>query len=57
MGVLAKVLGRLRRRPVDPERALARAQADAHRRAMRERSRGGPFGSGGGLGDAGGVGM
>jgi hypothetical protein len=53
MGMIAKVLGRLRRRPVDPERALARAQADAHRRAIREQGRGGPFGSGGGIGDVG----
>jgi hypothetical protein len=53
MGLLANLRSRLRRRPVDLERALARAQADARRRAVREDLKtrgligGGDFGDGG----------
>ena len=53
MGLLGNLRSRLRRRPVDPERALARAQAEARRRTLREHgighggSGGGDFGDGG----------
>ena len=38
MRLLAPLRAHLRRRPVDPEQALRRAQADAQRRAARERA-------------------
>ena len=53
MGLLRRLRGRLRRRPVDPERALARAQAEARREAVREQHRGSA--SGGGDFDGGGI--
>ncbi len=53
MALLRKLRLLLRRRPVQPERAVRRAQAEAHGRAMRERSN--PPGGlgGGGIGDGG----
>ena len=53
MQMLEKLRARLQRRPVDPERAMRRAEADARRRAVREQY-GGGFGSGGGGADGGG---
>lgn len=50
MGVLTKLRGRLRRRPVDPERLVARAEADRRRQALRERAIGYGGGGGGGFG-------
>lgn len=52
MALLAKLRGLLRRRPVDPERALRVAEAEARRRAVRERTDPG-WGGGGGLGEGG----
>ena len=52
MRLLTSLRTRLRRRPVDPEQALRRAQADAQRRAARERTM--LLGSGGGF-DGGGL--
>ena len=37
MALLGTLVTRLRRRPVDPERALAQAQAEACRRTQKER--------------------
>jgi hypothetical protein len=52
MGLLTTLRGRLRRRPVDPERALRRAQAEAHRQALRQQGMGRDLGSSyGGAGD------
>jgi hypothetical protein len=52
MALLKKLRGLLRRRPVDLERALRVADAEAQRRAMRERTNPG-WGGGGGLGEGG----
>ena len=57
MGVIEKVRARLRRRPVDPERALQRAEADARRRAVREQGGGATYGGGGGWGEGGAGGL
>ena len=56
MAMLKKLRGLLRRRPVDAERALRWAQAEAQQRVMRERSNhiGGMTGSGG-IGEGGGM--
>ncbi len=51
MGRVRRLLGRLRRRPVDPERALDRARAEAARRAVHDdvrRQLGRSLGTGGG---------
>ena len=57
MGVIEKVRARLRRRPVDPERALQRAEAEARRRAVREQGGGATYGGGGGWGEGGAGGL
>ena len=53
MQMLEKLRARLQRRPVDPERAMRRAEADARRRAVREQYGGGGFGGGGADGGGG----
>ena len=52
MGLLTTLRGRLRRRPVDPERVLRRAQAEARQQAMQQERMRHEFRSGtGGGGD------
>jgi hypothetical protein len=56
MDLRRRLLARLRRRPVDPERVLQRQRAEAARRAVRDRAGldgASGFGGGGGWGDGG----